>query len=174
MRPSLLAQVGAKPLRVGSARQRRWVRVGLAVLVFNQAFPGLWAALAPRSFFDGFPLPGLGWVSAFQPFNDHLTRDLGTLSVSTAVVLMGALLFLEPRMVTVALLSVLTFMIPHTIWHIGHSQRFSAGAIVAQIIVNASGIVVALACLRWSWRAPAEGSASTADAAGGRRSEGAA
>lgn len=119
--------------------------------------PGLWAALAPRSFYDDFPLPSHPWVSAFPPFSDHLTRDVGTLSVSLAVVLAGAALFLQPQIVTIALLAALTFMLPHSVWHISHSGRFPTGDVVAQIIANALPIAVALACLRWSWRQPPPG-----------------
>jgi len=71
--------------------------------------------------------------------------------VSLAVVLAGAALFFQPQIVTIALLAALTFMIPHSIWHISHSGRFATGDVVAQVVVNAIPIGVALACLRWSW-----------------------
>ncbi len=128
------------------------------LLAVNQGVPGLWAALAPRSFYDDFPIPSHPWVSAFPPFNNHLTRDLGTLSVCTAVVLAGAAMFLERRLVTIALLSALTFMVPHTIWHIGHLAPFGPGDAVVQIVVNLLPVCVGFACLRWSWtRAPRAG-----------------
>jgi hypothetical protein len=127
------------------------VRVGLALLAVNQGVPGLWAAVAPRSFYDDFPLPSHPWVSAFPPYNEHLTRDLGMMSVSTAVVLAAAGVFLEPRLVTIAVVAVLTFMVPHTLWHIGRLARFPAGDAVAQVVVNLVPIGVGLACVPWRW-----------------------
>ncbi len=105
-------------------RQDRWGRVGLEFLAANQGVPGLWVALAPRSVYNDFPIPSHRWVPAFSPFNDHLAQDLGTLSVCVAVVLAAAALFLEARLVVIAVLSALTIMVPHTIWHISHLAPF--------------------------------------------------
>ena len=54
-------------------------RAGLLGLGLVQLFDGLYALLAPRSFFDSFPL-GRGWVEALPAYNEHLTRDVGCCS----------------------------------------------------------------------------------------------
>jgi hypothetical protein len=44
------------------------------------------ATLAPRSFFDDFPL-GRGWIAqGGEPFNEHLVRDVGGLFLAMIIV----------------------------------------------------------------------------------------
>ena len=52
-------------------------RVGLVLLGLSQGAAALFALLAPRSFYDDFPVGGAHWVSAFAPYNEHLIRDYG-------------------------------------------------------------------------------------------------
>ncbi len=91
------------------------------------------------------------WVAAPSPYAEHLVRDVGMLSVSTAVVLAAAMT-LEPRLVAIALLAVLTFEVPHALWHLAHLEPFGTADAVAQVAYDAIVIAVALACLRWSRR----------------------
>ena len=50
---------------------RSVLRIGLALLAASQALVGVWALLAPRSFFDDFPAFGRTWVALLSPYNEH-------------------------------------------------------------------------------------------------------
>ena len=55
-------------------------RVILWILNALGAFVGVWALIAPQSFYDAFPSIGFGaWVGVDGPFNEHLIRDVGAL-----------------------------------------------------------------------------------------------
>ena len=68
-------------------------RAVLGVLGAVQLIDGLYALLAPRSFYEDFPF-GRGWVEALPAYNEHLVRDVGALFLATAVVLLAAAWFL--------------------------------------------------------------------------------
>jgi hypothetical protein len=92
------------------------VRAVLGVLGAIQLTDGLYALLAPRSFYEDFPV-GRGWVAALPAYNEHLVRDVGALFLATAVVLFAATIWTERRIVQITLVSFLTFAIPHFIYH---------------------------------------------------------
>ncbi len=115
------------------------VRAILAGLGAIQATDGLYALLAPRSFYDDFPL-GRGWVEALPAYSEHLVRDVGGLFLATAVVLFAAAIWLERRLVLVALVSFLAFAIPHTIYHYLNLGPYDAFDTVANVI--ALGLMV--------------------------------
>ena len=73
-----------------AARTTSVVRAGLGILALLQGIVGVWASLAPTSFYRTFPLPGHPWVSLLPPYNEHLTRDVGELSLALTVVLAAA------------------------------------------------------------------------------------
>ena len=66
---------------------RAATRLVLGILAAVQATDGLYALLAPRSFYDDFPV-GRGWVEALPAYSEHLVRDVGALFLATAVVMM--------------------------------------------------------------------------------------
>src|SRR5690348_13415732 len=51
-------------------------RAALSLLAVLALYQGIWAQLAPRSFFEGFP-GGMGWIATEGPYNEHLVRDVG-------------------------------------------------------------------------------------------------
>jgi hypothetical protein len=58
----------------------RGQRIVLGVLLLIALVTGLWALLAPRSFYDSFPGgSGMHWVSADGPYNRHLVGDVGSM-----------------------------------------------------------------------------------------------
>ena len=77
-------------------------RIGCAALGIPGAIVGVWAAFAPRSFYDDFPGLGQQWVSADGPFNEHLVRDVGELSLALALVALLAVVWLTPITVRIA------------------------------------------------------------------------
>lgn len=84
--------------RVWNPRYGTWLRARLLVLVATAFVVGVWALLAPRSFYEDFPAAGRGWVSSL-PFNEHLVRDVGALNLAFAVLLAYAATVLEGKTV---------------------------------------------------------------------------
>ena len=74
----------------GAVRARPVVRAGLIFLAVTQVVIGIWALLAPRSFYDGFPASGHAWVLLLPPYNQHRLRDVGGLSLALTVLLVAA------------------------------------------------------------------------------------
>src|SRR5438552_3858143 len=66
-------------------------RVLLVIVAAGNGIVGLWASLAPHSFYDDFPGGGRHWVAVDGPFNEHLVRDVGTLNLALTVLAVAAL-----------------------------------------------------------------------------------
>ena len=95
-RPRGLAGRRGRDRRAGSEQMRdRVVRVLLVLLAASSGLIGLWAAFAPRSFYDDFPGGGRHWVAADGPYNEHLVRDVGGLYVAMTVVAIVAAIVLR-------------------------------------------------------------------------------
>ncbi len=103
------------------------LRAGLVVLAAMQAFVGVWALPAPRSFYDTFPLRGHAWVALHPPYNEHLVRDVGAYSLAFAVLLGAAALSLDRRLARAALLALAVFAVPHAVFHAGHLEGSHGG-----------------------------------------------
>ncbi|GIK76557.1 MAG: hypothetical protein EDQ89_12795 [Acidobacteria bacterium] len=108
-------------------------RVILGLLAAVQAVDGVYALLAPRSFYEDFPA-GRGWVEALPAYSEHLVRDVGGLFLATAVVLAAAAIWLERRLVLVALVSFLAFSVPHTTYHLFNLDGISTGDAIAEAV----------------------------------------
>jgi hypothetical protein len=126
-------------------------RLVLGLLAAVQATDGFYALFAPRSFYEDFPL-GRGWVEALPAYNEHLLRDVGSLFLATAVVLLAAAVWLERRLVIVALASFLVFSIPHTTYHLFNLDGISTGDAIAEagllILTVIAPLVLLVAILR--------------------------
>ncbi len=127
------------------------VRVSLLVLAAVQLVDGAYALLAPRSFFDDFPA-GRGWIEALPAYNEHLTRDVGSLFLATAVFLFAAAWFLDRRLVAVALASFLTFSLPHFIYHALNLGPFTVGDAIAQTAALLITVVLPAVLLALIWK----------------------
>ena len=95
-----------------------WRRVALALLALAGLFVGVWAAAAPRSFYDSFPSLGYHWIDLLPPFNEHLVFDVGTLQLGLAA---GSLAAIVSRRALLGRLSGLTwfvFALPHFAFHL--------------------------------------------------------
>src|SRR4051794_23363824 len=95
---------------------RRLMRAGLALLSFVPAWIGIWATVAPRSFYDHFP-GWSSWVSSLGPYDEHLVRDIGAFQLGLLVVGLFALVTLERRVVRAALVASLVAGVPHLVYH---------------------------------------------------------
>jgi len=116
----------------------------LAALGLIQLLDGLYALLAPSSFYGDFPL-GRGWVEALPAYNEHLVRDVGSLFIATAVVLLWAAATIGRRLVTVACVSFLCFSVPHTVYHLLNLGPYST----ADAAGNAIALIATVALPVW-------------------------
>lgn len=130
------------------------VRAVLAVLGAVQLTDGLYALLAPRSFYEDFPA-GRGWVEALPAYSEHLVRDVGSLFIATAVVLLAAAFYMERRLVAITLLSFLAFSVPHLIYHVLNLEPFGTGDAIANVVVLLLTVIAPSGVLVAMWRAPA-------------------
>ena len=132
---------------------RAATRLVLGILAAVQATDGLYALLAPRSFYDDFPA-GRGWVEALPAYSEHLVRDVGALFLATAVVLAAAAIWLERRLVLVALVSFLVFSVPHTIYHLFNLEGISTGDAIAEGVLLVLTVLAPFALLVVMLRTP--------------------
>ena len=124
---------------------RNVIRAGLIVLAVMQGLVGVWAMLGPDSFYRGFPGAGHAWVALLPEYNEHLTRDVGALSLALTVVLVAAAWWPERRLVRIALIAFAVYAIPHAVFHATHLEGFPSVDGAAQTIGT---------CCRWCspWR----------------------
>jgi hypothetical protein len=117
------------------------IRAALVVLGIVQLLDGLYALLAPRSFFDDFPL-GRGWVEALPAYNEHLVRDVGGLFIATAVVLLAAARTMDRRLVIVACASFLCFSVPHMIYHLFNLGPYDTFDVVGNVLALSATVLI--------------------------------
>jgi hypothetical protein len=115
----------------------RFTRYALLVLAVSQASTGLWALLAPRSFYDDFPAGRGGWVSALGPYNEHLTIDYGSLSLALVTVLVAAAVILERRLVLVAAGAYLVWSVPHFVYHMITLDKYGTTDAIGNVVTLA-------------------------------------
>jgi len=127
----------------------RLLRLGLLYEAATFALVGFWAAFAPRSFYTDFPGAGRHWISADGPYNQHLVRDVGELSLALSAVMVAALVTLSIPLVRAALVAVIINGVLHVVYHARHLDPFSSGdgAAVIGSLVLAPIIAVALLVL---------------------------
>jgi alkylhydroperoxidase family enzyme len=144
------------------------VRAVLGAIGVTQLFNGLLALFAPRTFYDDFPF-GRGWVAALPDYNEHLTRDVGSLFLATALILLVAAVRLDRRLVTVALLAYLTFALPHFIYHAFNLEPYGTADAIANTISLALTVLAPAGLLIAMRRRPAAPPARSAAASGNGR-----
>ena len=147
------------------AARRGVFRAGLLVVAATQVLVGLWALIAPRSFYDDFPGGGRNWISSLGPYDEHLVRDVGSSFTALVVLLVLAAAFLELRLVQAALAAWLVFSIPHLAYHLTTTEAYSAGDNVASLAGLALQVVLPLVLLVLTFR-PAQVGSDSAEATG--------
>ncbi|MYS86674.1 hypothetical protein [Embleya scabrispora] len=123
---------------------RFWLRAGLVALAAAQGLVGAVQLLLPKAFYEDFPSRTHPWVSLLPPYNEHLMRDVGALTLAYVLVLGVAAVTLEPTMVRTALAANLVFTVPHLVFHSSHLDHFPTAQAVTQTIALA--LTVALPC----------------------------
>jgi hypothetical protein len=126
------------------SRRQSGLRVGLVFLCVSAALVGLWALLAPRSFYDDFPGLGMNWVRALPRFNQHLARDVGALNLGFALLFGWAAASLDRRLVRAASCAWLVYAIPHLIFHLFHLDQLATAEAVMQTLALVAVVVVPL------------------------------
>jgi hypothetical protein len=117
--------------------------ITLGGLAISQAVVGIWALLAPSGFYQSFPAAGHAWISLLPPYNEHLVRDVGALSLSLTVLLTVA----SHSLIRLAVTAYAVYAIPHTVFHGLHLQGFPALDAVAQMAGFATQLLAATLAL---------------------------
>jgi hypothetical protein len=123
------------------------LRAGLAFLALVEAILGGWPLLAPRLFYDNFPLPTNPWLVYFPPFNEHLLRDFGALNLALCAVLVFAAVTMERALTQAALVACLVYGIPHLIFHLGHLSHMPFADQVGNVVSLVAAVLIPLALL---------------------------
>ena len=142
--PAVVAEMGAAPPRVGLL-----ARLGLLVLALTNLQLGLWATLAPHSFYNSFPGAGRHWVAVDGPFNEHLVRDFGGLNLALGLLTIVALVVGTRVLVALAAGAWIVWSVPHVLYHALNLGVYSSGDKVANM-VSLSVTIVVPALLLWA------------------------
>ncbi|MGN6696150.1 MAG: hypothetical protein ACTHN0_18365 [Aquihabitans sp.] len=124
----------------------------LAYLTFAGLLVGVWAAGFPRSFADDFPGFGRVWIAVDGPFNEHLVRDVGQLSLALAVVSLAAAITMQRTLVRVAAIAWLVNAVPHLVYHLRHLGPLEPFDQIGEIVSLALLVVVPVVILIVSFR----------------------
>jgi hypothetical protein len=108
------------------------VRALLAALAVSAAYPGAWAAFAPRSFFDEFPGAGRHWTAALPAYSEHLVTDVGAFYLAFALLLAWAAWRPSRELVVPVCTAFALFSAVHLAWHCAHLGGLSSVDAVLQ------------------------------------------
>ena len=131
---------------------RTALRAGLTVLASVELVLGGWTLLFPASFYAGVPT-----VDLTPPFSEHLFRDFGGATLGLALVLGAAAVWLEKRLVTIALLAYLAFSAPHLLFHLGHLSGANATEALVLVASLVASVVLPVGLLIAVGRSRADG-----------------
>ncbi|MDQ6606715.1 MAG: hypothetical protein M3Z06_09245 [Actinomycetota bacterium] len=128
----------------GAGRSALAPRLGLGLVAAGQAEVGFWGLIDPHSFFANFPGAGHHWVSALGAYNQHLVRDYAAAELGLAVLLALAALRFQRGLVLGAGVAFLVATVPHLVYHLTTTNRFSTadnlaslGAFVLELVLVA-------------------------------------
>ncbi len=116
---------------------RTVLRVGLLGFAAVELVLGVWTLVFPASFYADVPT-----VDLTPPFSEHLMRDFGGATLGLALVLAAAGIWLERRLVLVALGAYLAFSVPHLVFHVGHLEGATGAEAVVLVVVLGASVVV--------------------------------
>jgi hypothetical protein len=141
-------------LGYGELQSRGLIRTGLVLLAIPSIVIAAWSLSSPRGFYDNFPGAGRHWVSVLPPYNEHLLRDFGAANVTIALVLLGAALFCERRLVQVAVVAFILGVVPHLIYHLTTTASLSTSDNVWSLAGFIAELVIAAGIWFLTVRAP--------------------
>lgn len=128
-------------------------RAALALVAAVQLEIALWGLIAPRSFYRDFPGAGHHWVSALGSYNQHLVRDYAAAELGFAVLLLGAAVWFERRLVLVAGTAFLAATVPHFVYHLTTTESLSTADNLASLGSFVLEIVLVIAAMATAARA---------------------
>lgn len=108
-------------------------RFGLLAIAFFQLGVTAQALLAPKSFYEDFPL-GRGWVQAYPEYNEHLIYDYGAFTLGALLALVIAAIWLDRRVVQLAIVSWLVGATIHFVYHVATIERFDTADAVGNLV----------------------------------------
>jgi hypothetical protein len=117
-------------------------RTILVYLTLSGLLVGIWATLFPRSFYDDFPGLGRIWVAVDGPYNEHLVRDVGQLSLAMSLGSGVAAFTMTAVLVRVAAAAWLVNAVPHFVYHVRHLDAYDTFDQVGNVL--SLGLLVAL------------------------------
>ena len=129
-----------------SEQRRRLIRAGLVVLALPTAYVGVWALVAPHSFYDSFPGTS-SWVAPLGAYDEHLVRDVGAFELGLLVFAIYAIVTLERRIVQATLVAFLVSGLPHLVYHLANTGPLSTADNVLSLAGLAVGVIVPVALL---------------------------
>lgn len=132
--------------------RRTVVRIALVGLAVFGTVLGVWAGLFPRAFYDTFPGLGRRWISTDGPFNEHLIRDVGFLSLALLVVTVAAAIWLTTPIVQATAIAWLVFSVPHLAYHASHFHEMERVDAIGNGVSLGGAVVLALVVLVAGWR----------------------
>jgi hypothetical protein len=121
-------------------------QLAAATLAGSAALVGLWAQLAPGSFYRSFPLPDHHWIAPTGAYNEHFVRDLGGLYLALTVVSAWAAIRPSREITRLAGTAWSIFNLPHLLFHAGHLDEFGRvdqiGNVLTLAVLAALGLVL--------------------------------
>jgi hypothetical protein len=131
------------------------VRVALVAQAVTTVGLGVWAAFAPRAFYDEFPGAGRAWVSADGPYNEHLVRDFGDLNLALGLLLVVAAVTLGRELVTAVSAATLVYQGLHFVYHLRHLDVYDTGDQVGNVVSFVLAVTLPIVVLVAQARTPA-------------------
>ena len=131
------------------------MRALLAALAVSAAYPGAWAAVAPRSFFDTFPGAGRHWTSALPAYSEHLVTDVGAFYLAFALLLAWTAWRPSRALIVPVCSAFALFSAIHLAWHSAHLDRLETADAVLQTASLAAVLIGSLGAIVLARRLPA-------------------
>jgi len=116
-------------------------RISLWLLAAEAAAVGVPAQLAPRAFYDSFPV-GASWVDMLPPYNEHFVNDVAGFYVAFALLFAWAAVTLRRELVVPLCAAWGVAALLHFVYHVTHLDGWDAADAVAQTVALA--LVLAL------------------------------
>ena len=123
------------------------MRALLAALAVSAAYPGAWATLAPRSFFDTFPGAGHHWTAELPAYSEHLVTDVGAFYLAFALLFTWAAVRPSRELVVPVCTAFALFSALHLVWHSLHLDGFDSADAVLQTASLAAVLVASLGAI---------------------------